>query len=185
MKTFIYTILNGAEVQIQQPGVFVYLKSSAAELIVTDNVNGFDVPMSQGDNLRVKKQFTALQLKNNSGANITATVVIGDVGEDFTKSPPTSLTVAVSGAIDTLADVALAAASTTLIAAANLSRKEIIISSLITNAQILRIGDVGAGAANGIPLPPGATITIDCTAAVYGFNPGAAVETVAVMEVNV
>jgi hypothetical protein len=83
---------------------------------------------------------------------------------------------------NSVADVALAAAATTLILAANADRKEAIISNLLANASTMRIGDAGAAAANGIPLAPGETIVLTTSGEIRGFNPGA-IQSVAVSDI--
>lgn len=92
----------------------------------------------------------------------------------------TNVDITKATALDSIADVSLVAAVTTAILAADGTRREAIITNLAGNAQTFRIGDVGAGATNGTPLPPGATIVLTTTAEISGFNPGGAAESVAV-----
>lgn len=92
----------------------------------------------------------------------------------------TDVSISTPTTLDSIADVSLVLAVTTQILAADATRKEAIISNLAGNTQTFRIGDSGAAAANGTPLPPGATIILETTAEIHGFNPGAVSESVAV-----
>lgn len=76
--------------------------------------------------------------------------------------------------LDTVADVALGAAATTQILAANADRRKAIITNLAANVSIFRIGDAAAAAARGVELAPGETLEIETTEAIYGYNPGVA-----------
>ena len=69
---------------------------------------------------------------------------------------------------DSLADVTLANAATTVILAADSTRREAIISN--TGSATVRIGDTSAAAANGIPLAANATIILDTQGAISGRN---------------
>lgn len=82
----------------------------------------------------------------------------------------TNVTVANATVVDTLVDVALAAAVTTLIAAADASRRAILISNLTGNVSDIRVGDSNAGAARGSQVGVGQTITLEGTEAIYGYS---------------
>lgn len=73
-----------------------------------------------------------------------------------------------------VADVALGAAATSLVLAANADRREAIITNLPGNISTIRLGDAAAGAAEGIPVVPGETFRVNTTAPIYAYNPGVA-----------
>lgn len=88
-----------------------------------------------------------------------------------------------SATIDTTADVVMVAGALTPILAANTARRRALITNLAAGVETLRIGDsVNTGAARGIPVAPGETITLETTAAISGWNPGVAAQNVAVLE---
>ncbi len=78
------------------------------------------------------------------------------------------------------ADVALAAAVTTLILAADTTRHSALITNLAANKKTFRIGGATAGAARGAELSPGKAIEIEGGGAIYGYNPAGAAQSVAV-----
>lgn len=82
---------------------------------------------------------------------------------------------------NSVADVTLAATATTQILPTLTSRLCALICNKKGNTQTLRIGDSNAGATRGVELPPGATISIETTEAIYGYNPGGAGEDVNVV----
>lgn len=86
--------------------------------------------------------------------------------------------------LDSSADIALGAAAQTLIMAANANRRSIIVKNLAANLATIRVGDVGAAAAEGHELAPGESIQLDVTAAVYAWNPGAVAQSVSVVEIE-
>lgn len=88
-----------------------------------------------------------------------------------------------SASIVTTPDVVMAAGALTLILAANSARRRALITNLAAGVETLRIGDAtNTGAARGIPVAPGETITLETTAAIGGWNPGGAPQNVAVLE---
>lgn len=120
-----------------------------------------------------------------SATNQDVEIAVSRVPVFFDRLTGTITTTQSSGAtIDSVADVSLAATATTLISAADANRRELMIANLASNTQTLRIGDSGCGAANGIPLAPGERITIVNQAAVYGYNPGAGAQLVAVLSIK-
>lgn len=85
----------------------------------------------------------------------------------------TNVTLTKATVLNTAPDVALAAAATTMILAADPVRRACMITNLTINVSILRIGDAATGAARGIELAPGETVVIESTEAIFGYNPGA------------
>jgi len=84
---------------------------------------------------------------------------------------------------DSLADVSAVGATTTQIVSANSSRREILVHNN-SAAVTLRIGDSGAGAANGIPLPPGTGFVFSTSGDLYAYNPDAGAVTVALLSIE-
>lgn len=82
----------------------------------------------------------------------------------------------------TTADVAIVgAAAAAVVLAANANRKEAFVTNLAANADPVRVGDVNAGAARGVEVSPGQTLTVSTEAAVYVYSPSN--QSVAVAEV--
>lgn len=80
-------------------------------------------------------------------------------------------------------DVSMLAGARTQIVPANTSRRRVLITNLAAGAQTLRVGNSATVAANrGTPVAPGETVTFETTAAIAGWNPGAAAQSVAVTE---
>jgi len=82
--------------------------------------------------------------------------------------------------LNTAADVVLVAGATTQIVGALSARLCVLIGNKKGNTQTMRIGDSNAGASRGSELPPGQSISIETTEAVYGYNPGGSNENVTV-----
>lgn len=100
------------------------------------------------------------------------------------EQPPISVSATVnqSNTITPLADVSLTAVTPTVIVAANVNRKELLVKNPSSNAASIRIGSATVGAAKGFELEPGESTILTTTAAVYGYSaPG---ETVSVTELE-
>ena len=84
----------------------------------------------------------------------------------------------------TAADVAILTTATTQVLAANTSRKSFTISNLQANATLVRVGDSGAGAAEGIECPIGGSVTDSHTGAVYVYNPSGSTINIGISEIS-
>lgn len=139
---------------------------------------GLTVEMAPGE------VFTQVTLDNTGGA--APLVVRVGIGTGNLRDQRLTLTgsidVSKGDALSTLADVALVAATATLISALDLTRREIIVTNLTGNTAVVRIGDSNVAAARGTPLQPGESIALDTTAAVHGYSVPA--QSVAVLEVK-
>jgi len=125
-------------------------------------------------------RFGSVQVETT--VNQTVEIAVSRVPVFFDRLTGTITTTQASGAtIDSVTDVTLAASATTAVVAANSNRRAVMIHNPVANTSTMRVGDSGAGASNGIPLPPGSTITLETQAAVYAYNPGAGAQDVAVL----
>jgi hypothetical protein len=83
--------------------------------------------------------------------------------------------------LNTVADVTLAATSTTQIIGQVMARFCALICNLAGNSQTFRVGDSNTGATRGVELAPGESIMFETTEAIYGYNPGGSGEAVSVV----
>ena len=87
-----------------------------------------------------------------------------------------------AGTLETTPDVSIAAASTGLVLPVNLDRRRARLTNPFGNAREFRIGDSAVTASRGIELPPGASIPIETTAAIYAHNPDEAAMAISALE---
>lgn len=176
------TIPAGQETTISQPGQHVTLSACSPDLAVRvqiDGPNGANVNLKQGQKFPADAQFEQITIKNENGVNVDVTVIIGGQGfEDQRQSGTVTATITQPQTLTDAADVALAAAATTLILAADATRHSALIGSLAANTKTFRIGGATAGAARGAELAPGKSIEIKGGGAIYGYNAAGAVESV-------
>jgi len=181
VKDFTLIVAANSKTEIAYSGSFIRVKSSNGAL--TFSTGAANVEMQQGDWSRLP-EFKAGELyaENKTGAAVTATVTIGsgDAGSSLVVG---AVDVSVGTTFTSSADVALASAATGLLLAAASTRRAAIISNPSSNPREIRIGDTGAGAAEGIPIAPGATIELKTTAAISAYNPHTAAMSIAVAEV--
>jgi hypothetical protein len=131
--------------------------------------------------------FKIVRFYNPGAADITVefAVSISDVRPFdviISNSSPlnTSNTPVISKTLATGADVPCAAGGSTQLRGATPGVKEVFISNLATNTATMRIGNAAVGAAKGIPIAPGETLILSVEAAVFAWNPGAVIESVAI-----
>ncbi len=127
-----------------------------------------------GIGIRMKAAIPYVDLINTGAADLTVVVALGcvDINDSRLNLSGTLTAVVASGAtLVTVADVAVLTVTTTKVVATNANNKSAIISNLIANGTVLRAGDVNTGASRGAEVPIGGSITLDCSADIYIFNP--------------
>ncbi|MEQ8585939.1 MAG: hypothetical protein RLO01_01845 [Thalassobaculaceae bacterium] len=183
LSTLVRVIPADSEVVANVTGDFLTFTSATSSLFdIAIGDQSSWVPFDAGVRYRlpVGVQFNKVRLRDRSGATNTVLMYYG-FGEfrDNRVTLAGGVRADVPGRLEDVADVSLAAGATTLIAAADTLRREIIITNL-SSTETLRIGSASAGAARGTPLLPNGTLVLETAAAVYGYNPGAGAVLVAV-----
>jgi len=130
--------------------------------------------------------FSRLFITHAAQAGKTINLLVVRQSGDFSIENPGSLfnavTVTKASNAWSGADVTIvAAAPSAVILAADATRVSAIVTALSTNTQEVRIGlNIAATAAKGIPLAPGESVSIDGTAALYGYTGAGVNQTVAI-----
>lgn len=181
-----------SSVEINLTGnVFWVINASAlgelAQVSFNEEFSGGDaLPVGQGLYISGIK-YSKIYLTNVAAAGGFIDVVYTVTGTDLlTINNPiddslANVTVDVGDAIASAAHISTAAATVTLISAANTNRRRITISSLSTNTANIQIGPATIGAGDGLILEPGDSFTIESTAAVYYYTATAA-QTLSILE---
>ncbi len=191
IKVFSKAIGAGETVKFPS-GKFVRLITTSSAVTLTFYASTGEV-IGDAENVQAGFRISAADLGVSgfgsvdvtSAAAQTVTAIISTVPVDYDRlTGSIAVTTTPPGTLDSLADDSVAAATTELIAAADTDRHELIITNLAANTATFRIGDSGAGAANGVPLAPGETLVLNTSAAVYAYNPGAAAQTLAITAIK-
>jgi hypothetical protein len=130
--------------------------------------------------------FSRLFITHDAQAGKTIELLVVRQSGEFSIENPGSLfnavTVTKASNAWSGADVTIvAAAASAVILAADATRVSAIVTALSTNTQEVRIGlNIAATAAKGIPLSPGESVSIDGTAAIYGYTGAGADQVVAI-----
>jgi hypothetical protein len=122
-------------------------------------------------------QFKSLRITNTGADPQTIDYVIGGGGGrvlDDTINGTIAATLVASTVFSTISD--LTVNGLTEIAAVNASRKAITIAAAPGNTANVKVGDASTGAARGLTLQPGQSVTLSTTAAVYGYADAQKVE---------
>lgn len=163
--------------ELSQDVDITFLRGNSRIGVATGAPDGFSFgPLSE------ERKFHEVQIL--STINQTCRIAIAN-DEAFIQRLVGSFTATLTKAtvFDSIADVNLPATATTLILAADANRRVVTITNLSASV-VLRIGDNGAGAADGTPLDAGASIDIEGEGAIYAYNPSGAAVLVAVSQVK-
>jgi len=151
--------------------------SAVASVRFNDQAGGV-FPLRRGTSI-AGIDVNRLYLTNTAQAGKYVTLLMGIEGTgNFIRAVNPDVfqaetTITRSNTLNSSLDVALAATAKTLIAFPDLTRRSILINNLATNASTMRIGNINTSAVIGQPLRPGETLTLETTAAIYAYNPGA------------
>lgn len=191
MKTYSLTFNgSGTDEKVLPQGTYVRILETSSAISIVAEASGRIVAdlasVQQGvaweseDEKKNLVPFTRVRVTSALAQTVKLVVGYGRVTNDATSGNVTATLVKGTTLADT-ADVALAAAATTLILAADSTRRKALIGNLAANTKTFRIGSVNAGAARGAELAPGKSIEIEGAAAIYGYNAAGAVESVSVL----
>jgi hypothetical protein len=176
---------TGTDTKTVSRGTFFLILSTTAALSLTVWKAGSQIAAMSGSalqqgiswesldeqgNLRV---FDEIRINSAAAQSMQIGVGLGRLANNAAVGNVTA-TVVKPTVFDSIADVALGAAGVTQIRAADAACRETIITNLDGNASTIRVGDAGVGAANGIPVEPGASISIEGAGAIHAYNPGVA-----------
>ena len=173
-----------------EAGERVTLPVAAAAVTVLEADAAFQIGFDKGDTYHleaglevVTEGFSEVHLENPQASENTLKLAFSIRGvRDARLTVSSSLSIAGASLISDVDDVALTAAVATLVAAANTSRKSVLVTNLATNAKAVRVGSLNVSASRGVEVSPGQTITLDATAAVYVYCETA--QAVAVLELD-
>lgn len=129
------------------------------------------IPISTGKSIAIAMGFETVRLTSPTSQTVTFLAVVGDYRDDtliFDESlslstKPAGLTTETKSPVTALAGV------TTLIAAANASRRYLALFNEGTEAVYIR--ETSATAKSPLVLAPGAFLPVPLTSAVYAYNP--------------
>ncbi len=131
-----------------------------------------------------------IQVFNDSGGAITFELAYGtaDVFDDRTFLTSVTISGEVTpsrpSTIVTATDISATAGASSLIWAAEATRREIMLGVPSSATLPLRFGDGNVAAARGIEVQPGSTLTLAVTSSVYCWNPNAAAVAVSRMDLR-
>lgn len=159
---------NGTRV-IAGPLDFLRLHASTGALRVI--AEGRITTLVEGQAVSYKTPREGVEIENLSGAEITATFKVGHDAVVSDSNLAGNVDVSKATTLSDQADGSLAAGGTDTIAADS-TRRACIISANPNNVETLRVSFTGG--ARGAFLVPGGSVTINSTAAIKVYNPGAA-----------
>lgn len=176
-----WTVPAGSELMLPLQAEYLHVISASQStfgLTLGDDAPGIGRP---GANFRTQKgrHFEAVRVLNLNAVEVLI-LTLGYGRGDFSlmqfKSIPAST-------LTTKPDASIPAGAAALVAAANPNRRRAVIANPFGNAREFRVGDVTVGAARGVEIPPGESIYLDTTAAIYAFNPDGAPQNISVLEI--
>ena len=193
-KDYLFTVPAGQVRNFACWGQVLRVQSLAgvASVIMKIEPAGVQVQMAAGQKIKLPAVFNQITIDNTGGGVDATLTVLAGVGDFEDQAISGSVTATIAGTpnvradigdtLDSKADDSIAAAATEVVSAAAPTRRRICVINLASNVGEKRIGDAGAGAANGFPLQPGEFVWLETTAAVSVYNAAAVAESVALVE---
>lgn len=136
--------------------------------------------LAVGDDVNLSP-FSRLKISHDSLAEQSINLYIGRGTRAGSSKIGGAVSVAAASGLVSTGDVGIIAnAAPEIIVSANTARKSALITNLSSSVGTLRVGDNLIGGTRGLPVEPGATATVETTAAVYAFSSAAC--TVSVLE---
>ena len=165
-------------IQVYITGEFLYLKSSANDLLIRGE--GIDAKLAAGQKVRIDG-IQRLEVTNLGASAVTAVLVYGSGDfEDNNIGGTVNASVQVGATVTPLADVGVATATAVKVASSNANRKALHLYC----DKTVRWGDATVTATKGVVLPAGMVAVIDTTAEIYVRNDSGATATVSMTEVT-
>lgn len=146
------------------------LDTPSAEVFISIDA-GSELQRGAGQAINVPDGFSRFMVRSTVAQTVRVTV--SDVPQDDARSNVAlnvSASVAPGDDLDNGGDVSVPATSSAQVIAASATRLAVIITNPEGNAAPVRVGKSGVGAASGIPLEPGDSVTLATTAAVHVYN---------------
>jgi hypothetical protein len=182
------------------------LAVTSASSDVTLTVNGQTLTLSDGeaydlpfDRIEISTAIdSTVQIKigingaplnyNQNKANLTGSVLVSAISAAVAIDDSTPLKVHEQGGDNFvgIADPSVGIATSAQIVPARATKREVVLVNPASNpaTAIFRIGGVGTvGAAQGIPLPAGASTTIATKAAIWAYNPDSSARSLTAVEI--
>lgn len=192
-----YTLVfdgTGVDEKTLPGGTFFLILSTTAALSLKIYKGGSEIAAMSGSALQqgiswesfdehgAARVFDEIRVNSAAAQTIQIGVGLGRLANNALVGNVTA-TIVQPTTFNSIADIVLAAAVTTQVLAADTARRRATITNISGNASTIRVAGIGAAAANGTPLDPGASIEVGGTAAIYAYNPSAA-QSVAVTQVK-
>jgi hypothetical protein len=124
----------------------------------TDTFEGFLLTNTTGQNINVQVGIAQGQIKVANAVSVQGTAPV---------------TITSGTTLVDVADVAVAAGTAVKVIAGTGTDKSKIISNLLSNNTVVRVGTTDVAAAQGAEIPIGGSITLDTSADVWVYNPSA------------
>lgn len=176
-----WAVPTGGHVDINRRSEFFRLVQSAADVDIELFVGGRRVGHFQAvpQGIAVRQTFDLARIKSTAGSSQTIVVALtDDVRVDVLDNRPTvnatvNATVEPSSVLVAEPDVTVPNTSAvTQLVAADVDRKEVIISSDSSQPGAVRLGDSGMAAGEGYVLEPGGSVALGIEGAVHARHPG-------------
>lgn len=183
MRPIRCTLAANVPQRFQVPGDWV----AAITAPVNDLTARFDssepVPLPQG--LGFRRYYSEIELESATGQTVVVLCGYGSVSDSRANlTASLSVTTEPGNTIGDGGDVATVSGAATLLLAVDLLRLHAIIVNPSTNTATVRIGSATVGAASGVPIEPGETLTYEMTGAIYAYQASGGAVTISAASVR-
>lgn len=183
-RDFSLTFGGAGQQEIKASGRFLRVLATPVADVFLSIDGGSELQRGAGQQVHVPDGFRRFTVR--SAVAQTVRVSSSETGQDDARSNvalSVSASVTPGADVGNGGDVAVPATSAAQVLAANLNRLAAIITNPTANTVAVRVGKAGVGAASGIPLDPGDSVTLATTSAISVYNPHSGAQTVSALEV--
>lgn len=184
LRTYTIALTAGQSSTLSVSGnMFSVVEASGEFTLIFDESNRF-AKQSEGMGARFTQDYSKVEIMSSSSQTVTIVMGFGAY-DSATVNASVNVTTEPANTSPATSDVSIPATTTTQVLAPSGNRKRVHIFAGETNIENLRIGcHSGVGASDGGILAPGGNGELETTTGVWVYNPGAAAETVTVIDLE-
>lgn len=187
-REYILTFSGAGSQPLQAVGRHLRITEAPSAAVFVALADGSEIKRAAGQGVNIAEGFGMGRITIRSTVAQTVRVVVANEEQPDNAanvSVSVNATVQPGNTFETANDVSIAGTSSDLVFAGDPDTRAVVVTSLDTNTDVIRVGvSGGVGASRGHPLYPGDSITLATTQAIHAYNTAAGAQSLAVVAVK-
>ncbi len=186
-REYVLTFSGAGSQPVQAMGKHLRITEAPSAAVFVTLDDGTEIKRAAGQGLNLSEGFGNGRIAIRSTVAQAVRFVVADEEQPDNAanvSVSVAATVSPGNTVETVADVSIPATSAGIVFAGDPDTRAVIVTSLETNADVIRVGEGAVGATRGHPLYPGDSVTLAANAEVRAYNTSASAQSVAVLAVK-